>query len=171
MTAPSRGVIQRKVCLVGVPAVGKTSLARRFVEGVFSDDYLTTIGVKIDRREVDLDGRSVRLVVWDIAGDDVYTPLDLTYLRGAAGLLLVADGTRPPTLDRALELHRAAAAAHGDLPAVLALNKADLAGEWALDPGRVSALGQSRTVLETSARTGAGVEAAFETLARRAVGR
>lgn len=159
-------VVQKKVCLVGVPAVGKTSLVRRFVEGVFSEDYLTTIGVKIDRREVTVAGQTVRLVVWDIAGDDAYSPLDLGYLRGASGLLLVADGTRPDTLDRALELRDAAETQHGPLPTVVALNKSDLTAEWALDDARVDALRELATVFQTSARTGAYVEDAFDALAR-----
>ena len=160
-------MIQKKVCLVGVPAVGKTSLARRFVSGLFSDDYLTTIGVKVDRREVDIDGTTVRLVVWDIAGDDAYSPLNMGYLRGTSGLLLVADGTRSATLDRALELRDAAEAEHGPLPTVIALNKADLTAEWALDASRVGTLRQLATVFETSAKTGAGVESAFDALARQ----
>lgn len=167
-------MIQKKICLIGVPAVGKTSLVRQFVEGLFSDDYLTTIGVKVDRRSVEVDGEAVRLIVWDIAGDDVYSPLDMGYLRGASGLLLVADGTRPATLDRVLELRDAAEAKHGPMPAVIALNKADLEADWALEADRVAALddpqvGSSHpsTVFRTSAKTGANVEAAFDALARR----
>ena len=159
-------MIQKKICLVGVPAVGKTSLARRFVEGLFSEAYLTTIGVTISRREVEVEGRAVRLVVWDIAGDDAYAPLDLGYLRGASGVLLVADGTRPATLDRALELRSAAEAEHGPLAAVLALNKADLVGDWALPPDRLGALRGDLAVFETSAKRGDGVAAAFDALAR-----
>jgi len=159
-------MIQKKICLIGVPAVGKTSLVRRFVQGLFSEDYLTTIGVKIDRREVEVDGTAVRLVVWDIAGDDAYSPLDLTYLRGAAGLLLVADGTRPATLDRAIELREAAEAAYGPMPVVIALNKADLESDWALDNNRLETVVELATTLKTSAKTGANVEAAFDALAR-----
>lgn len=160
-------MIQRKICLIGVPAVGKTSLVRQFVEGVFSEDYLTTIGVKIDRRDVEVDGQAIRLVVWDIAGDDAYSPLDLGYLRGAAGLLLVADGTRPRTLDRALELRESAEAAHGPMPMVLALNKADLTEDWTLDAERVDELATHETVVRTSAKTGEGVAMAFDALAQK----
>lgn len=160
-------MIQKKICLIGVPAVGKTSLVRRFVQGLFSENYLTTIGVKVDRREVEVDGKAVRLIVWDIAGDDAYSPLDLGYLRGAAGLLLVADGTRPATLDRALELRNAAEDTHGPVPVVIALNKADLTPDWALEADRVDAVNELATVFETSAKTGANVEAAFDALARK----
>lgn len=159
-------MIQKKICLIGVPAVGKTSLVRRFVEGLFSDQYLTTIGVKIDRREVKVGGQAVRLVVWDIAGDDAYSPLNLGYLRGAAGILLVADGTRPTTLERALELREAIEAKHGTMSVVVALNKADLETEWALDASHMGTLHELVTI-RTSAKTGLGVEDAFDALARQ----
>ena len=161
-------MIQKKVCLVGAPAVGKTSLVRRFVEGQFADEYLTTIGVSISRKVVALDGASVSLVVWDINGDDAFAPIRASYLRGAAAVLLVADGTRPATLDRALALQADLEAAHGPIPTVLALNKADL--EWSLDPAALDALrADRRAVHETSAKSGAAVEAAFLDLAALAM--
>ena len=90
---------ERKVCLLGAAGVGKTSLVRRYVEGIFSDAYLSTIGVKIDRRAVTLGVDTVNLMVWDIEGETDHRSLRMRYLRGAAGYLLVADGTRPETLD------------------------------------------------------------------------
>jgi small GTP-binding protein len=159
-------MIQKKVCLVGVPAVGKTSLVRRYVQGVFSSDYLTTIGVKIDRTEVEVDGRAVTLIVWDVNGDDTFTPLRTSYIRGASGLLLVADGTRPATLDRAIDLHTTLQATLGPLPAVVALNKRDLDTDWALPASRIDRLrADGYTVVETSARRDEGVADAFHALA------
>lgn len=157
-------MIQKKICLVGAPAVGKTSLVRRFVEGQFSDEYLTTIGVSISRRVVEADP-PVSLVLWDINGDDAFSPIRAGYLRGAAGLLLVADGTRPATLDRALALHEDLG---GETPAVLALNKRDL--DWNVEPDAIEALRAAGwTLFETSAKSGDAVEAAFEALAAQAV--
>lgn len=161
-------MIQRKVCLIGVPAVGKTSLARRFVDGTFSEDYLTTIGVHISRRVVE-DGpdgaplaEPVTLVVWDLNGDDDFAPLQTSYVRGAAGALLVADGTRPETLARALALHRRLEAETGALPAVVCVNKRDLTG-WSLDAAPPELDGYR--VVATSAADGRGVAEAFAHLA------
>jgi len=97
-------MIQKKVCMVGTSGVGKTSLVAKFVHSMFSDKYLTTVGVKIDKKTVAVDGNEVMLMIWDLAGDDDYQRLQTSYLRGTSGYLLVADGTRQITLDQAIEI-------------------------------------------------------------------
>ena len=79
--------------MLGGFSVGKTSLIKRFVESVFSEKYLTTVGVKIDKKTVDVQGRSVNLILWDIAGEDDTATIRMSYLRGCSGYLRVADGT------------------------------------------------------------------------------
>ena len=158
---------ERKVCLLGAAGVGKTSLVRRYVEGIFSDAYLSTIGVKIDRRAVTLGVDTVNLMVWDIEGETDHRSLRMRYLRNAAGYLLVADGTRPETLDTAQALQALVADRLPTLPFALLLNKHDLSDRWALPAGRVAELAGRWSVLTTSARTGASVGAAFDGLARR----
>jgi small GTP-binding protein len=86
-------MIQKKVCMVGTSGVGKASPVAKF-----SDKYLTTVGVKIDKKTVTVDGNEVMLMIWDLAGDDDYQRLQTSYLRGTSGYLLVADGTRQVTL-------------------------------------------------------------------------
>jgi small GTP-binding protein len=159
-------MLQKKVCMLGAFAVGKTSLVRRFVESIFSDAYQTTIGVKIDKKVVRIGERDVTLVLWDLYGEDDFRTLRMSYLRGASGYLLVADGTRPSTLDNALEIRERAEKLFGPVPFVLALNKCDLEGKWELKPGRDEELtGRGWKVIRSSAKTGAGVEEAFASLA------
>jgi small GTP-binding protein len=154
--------------MLGGFSVGKTSLVKRFVESVFSESYLTTVGVKIDKRTVELAGRLVNLILWDLAGEDDISSLRMSYLRGAAGYVLVADGTRPSTLQVALSLRQRVEADFGALPFVLLLNKNDLREEWAIRDQAVEDLRQNGWwVRSTSARTGEGVEDAFGTLAER----
>lgn len=95
---------QKKVCMLGAFSVGKTSLVKRFVQSIFSETYLTTVGVKIDKKNVVLSDRIVTLILWDLAGEDDIASLRMSYLRGSAGYVLVADGTRPSTLEIALSL-------------------------------------------------------------------
>jgi len=63
-------VIQKKICMLGSFSVGKTSLVSRFVSTVFSDKYLTTVGVKIDKKALTVGGEDVTLMLWDIYGED-----------------------------------------------------------------------------------------------------
>lgn len=160
-------MLQNKICMLGGFGVGKTSLVSRFVSSIFSDTYLTTVGVKIDKKKVTLDSGEMTLMLWDIYGqDDLQTVRD-SYLRGATGYLLVADGTRYSTLDTAVALQKRAESVIGRVPFLLLLNKSDLDREWQVDEETlVNLVDQGWRVLKTSAKTGAGVEEAFSTLAQ-----
>src|SRR6478672_13898619 len=127
MTQP---MVQKKVCMLGGFSVGKTSLVKRFVESVFSESYLTTVGVKIDKKTVDLSDLTVNLILWDVAGEDDISSLRMSYLRGSSGYVLVADGTRPSTLEVAVSLRERVEADCGPLPFVLLVNKNDLQEQW-----------------------------------------
>jgi len=160
-------MIQKKVCMVGTSGVGKTSLVAKFVHSIFSDKYLTTVGVKIDKKTVAVDGNEVMLMIWDLAGDDDYQRLQTSYLRGTSGYLLVADGTRQITLDQAIEIQGRVTEATGPVPFLLALNKADLASQWEINDSRIADLDSRRwKFFRTSAKDGVGVEEAFVELGR-----
>ena len=160
--------LQKKICMLGAFSVGKTSLVKRFIESVFSEAYLTTVGVKIDKKIVPLPNRTVNLILWDLAGEDDISSLRMSYLRGAAGYVLVADGTRPATLQIAPSLRQRVEAEFGALPFVLLLNKNDLQEKWEIGDEEVEGLRQSGWwVRPTSARSGEGVDEAFGTLAER----
>jgi len=159
-------VIQKKVCMVGYYATGKTSLVRQFVHSKFSDKYLSTVGVKVDRKEVAVSGNPVNLLLWDLEGRDGAQDLQTSYLRGASGIIYVVDGTRRETYTQVHELRDSVRSAVGEVPAVVALNKADLTDQWALTDGdREELAGLPWHVFTTSAKTGDGVEAAFLWLA------
>jgi small GTP-binding protein len=158
--------MQKKICLLGGFGVGKTSLVSRYVHSIFSDTYLTTVGVKIEKKSVHARGTDVDLVIWDIYGQDDFQKVRMSYLRGAAGYLLVADGTRRSTLDTALALHDSAQSVVPRVPFILLVNKADLADEWEIGDDLLDILVQRGwRVLKTSAKTGAEVDDAFVSLA------
>jgi hypothetical protein len=159
-------MISKKVCMLGGFAVGKTSLVGRFVRSIFSEKYLTTVGVKIDKKTVAVPGNDVDLVLWDIYGEDDFQKMRASYLRGASGYLLVVDGTRRATLDTARDLHRLAVDTVGPVPFLVLVNKADLVDQWELDHDALTAMSRDGWVaVQTSAKTGEGVEEAFTRLA------
>ncbi len=161
-------MIQKKICMLGSFAVGKTSLVASYVHSVFSEKYLTTIGVKIDRKEVTIDDQAVTLMLWDIHGEDEFQKVRPSYLRGTSGYFLVVDGTRPETLETAMRLHELAQSSVGDRPFVLLLNKFDLKDEWSMKTEEIDALiEQGWDVRNTSAKSGDNVQQSFEDLARQ----
>lgn len=164
-------MLQKKICLLGTSGVGKTSLIARFVDNSFSDRYLTSVGVAIKKKTVQVDGTEVVLTIWDLAGDDKFQRLESSYLRGTSGCLLVADGTRGVTLDDLLELRSRHADILAHVPSILLLlNKADLEPQWEIDPARMDALAASGfTIIKTSAKEGTGVQEAFLQLTQRMV--
>lgn len=159
-------MVQKKICMVGVFATGKTCLVQRFVHSIFSPRYLSTVGVKIDRKEVSVHGEPVTLLLWDLEGRDGNHDVNPSYVRGAHGLIFVVDGTRRETFEQAFEIRDAITSQVGEIPCVFAFNKSDLVDEWKLtvaDEESVNTRGLHG--VRTSAKAGTGVEEAFQWLA------
>lgn len=161
-----------KICIVGDFAVGKTSVCERFVNNEFSEKYLTTVGVKIDTKEIHLATRNVdiKLVLWDVAGSDRFGDKEFAYLRGAAGYLYVADGTRSLTLSTAASLKTDIDKRFDGKPSVLLVNKCDLVDSWEVS-NELLDIQRNRfaEVFETSAKVGTAVEDALTRLAELVV--
>jgi small GTP-binding protein len=160
-------MMQKKICMLGAFAVGKTSLVSRFVRSLFADRYLTTVGVKVDKKIVTIERDEITLMLWDLYGQDDFQSVRASYLRGASGYLLVADGTRHQTVEVARSLQKTAQGVLGTVPFVFVLNKSDLEAEWQVDERALLRIAeQGCPIIRTSAKTGAGVEDAFLRLAR-----
>lgn len=161
-------MIQKKICMLGSFAVGKTSLVRRYVENMFSDKYLTTIGVKIDKKVIELQGQDVTLMIWDIAGENGYHQLQASYLRGMSGYLLVVDKTRMNSLEAVISIQKRVKEAFIDTPNIMLINKTDLVGQWDIKDSAIEDLERNgHDILMTSAKTGENVEQAFSRLSSK----
>ncbi len=159
-------MIKKKICMLGAFAVGKTSLVRQYVHSIFSEKYQTTVGVKIDKKTLDVDGGPVDLILWDIHGEDAFQTVRTSYLRGASGILIVVDGTRRATLDTAFDLRQRARDNLGAVPIIFVFNKSDLSAEWEIEAAAIDRVTQEGiTVIKTSAKTGDGVPETFEKMA------
>lgn len=167
--------LSKKVCLLGDFAVGKTSLVRRFVHNRFEDKYLSTIGVKVsskrfvmgkDNHQVDL-----TLMIWDLAGGEEFNHMRASYLRGAAGALLVCDMTRAETLHRLQTYVDDLAQIHQQTPLVIAANKIDLTEQFQLTEEQVADVAHNidAPYFLTSAKRGDEVDTAFRLLGQMIV--
>ena len=164
-------LLLKKVCMIGSFAVGKTSLVRRFVEGYFSDDYQTNIGVKLSNKQVRVGDHEIKMTLWDIYGEDDFQKMRWSYVQGSAGYLLVADGTRAATLHKAEELEARLRGEVGVIPFVFLINKSDRKEEWELEAEFEQGLiARGWDVLHTSAKSGEGVEEAFAKLTEKMLG-
>jgi small GTP-binding protein len=156
-----------KVCMVGEFSVGKTSLVSQFVNSIFSETYLTTVGVKIDKKSVSVGNITSDLIIWDIAGGSDSRGMLDTYIRGAHGFLYVIDGTRPSTLDLVEQVISERSA---PTPAIVVINKVDLKESWKLSDADLKRIHSwNIPTLETSAKLGSNVEESFTELTRKMV--
>lgn len=159
-------MVNKKVCMLGSFAVGKTALVQQYVHSIFSDRYLSTVGVKISKKQLMLGGQEITMVLWDLEGKDDYVDVNISYLRGAMGFLSVVDGCRKETFETALALRTLAMDLIGPAPNILLINKADLESRWEVGEEDIDAVVRSGVkVLKTSAKTGLGVDEAFTFLA------
>lgn len=160
-------IIQKKVCMLGAFSVGKTSLISQYVNSIFSEKYTTTIGVKIDKKQLEIDDTFLSMVLWDVYGEDNHQRVMPSYLRGLAGYILVADPTRASTFSSLVSLNEMVEETIGEMPFVLALNKCDIKDEWVDSTDELDVLKpKAAGVFETSAKTDTGVNELFTCLGR-----
>lgn len=156
-------MISRKVILTGSFGVGKTSLFRRFISGTFSEKYITTIGVKVDKKVVEVNGEEVSILLWDIAGEVSQDKVPKSFFLGASAIIYVFDVTRPSTY---LNIEKDLNILDRILPdAILKVvgNKEDL-----VDTSKLKEVKQAISVnvdVMTSAKTGNNVDRLFYNLA------
>ena len=167
--------LKAKVCMAGEPAVGKTSLIRRFVVGDYDDRYIVTLGTKVTKGTVRVRGPAtneetpVDLILWDVMGTpSIRELLKEAYYRGAKGILAVFDLSRPATLGALDGWANSIRLVAGPIPIHVVGNKADL-----VEPRKVSEPDLARFCEArgwpwsyASAKTGDGVVAAFEAISR-----
>ncbi len=145
--------------------MGKTSLVKHFVHSIFSEKYHITIGVKIDKKTITVDGQKILLLLWDIAGEEEKFSIPPSYLKGSDGYLLVVDVTRESTLEQAVDIQKRARETVGDVPFVVALNKSDLADERQINKDHTENFNINNwSIIESSAKLGTGVEEMFKML-------
>ena len=161
-------MLMKKVCMLGAYGVGKRSLTSRFEPPFSAGNYAQTISVRICKKTFEVEGRSFTMAVWDITDQDRFAVAS-TLLRGMSGYLLVADGTRPETIERVRDIFELiwALESFRKIPFLLLLNKCDLTAEWKIEDSFLRIFANKGWPVEVvSARENKGVEQAFLRLAR-----
>jgi small GTP-binding protein len=156
-------MLAKKVLLVGRFGVGKTSLIRRFVENEFSEDYISTIGVRVSAKTVQVDGKEVKLMIWDVAGTKDDEKVPKAYFLGAASAMYVFDLSIEDTYHNLAQQLESVRELSGLSKITVVGNKKDLLSEEKLD--RVRATINHPVDLFTSAKENEQVEEAFKVLA------
>ncbi len=165
--------LTKKICLLGDPSVGKTSLIRRFVTDEFDDKYLSTIGTKVSKKQmlvqVPAKQLSVKLtlMIWDVAGQQEYRMFHKMYLKGVEGAFSVCDITTRSTFDTMRKNVNLIHSEAGDIPIVFIMNKSDLTEQAQVRPDEINETEHLRKIptFQTSAKSGLNVEKAFQTIA------
>ncbi|KAL9647706.1 hypothetical protein ABK040_015195 [Willaertia magna] len=161
-----------KILLLGDAGVGKTSLAIKWVDGSFQENYIATIGVDFKKKDITVDNQHIKLQIWDTAGQERYNTIQATYYRGCAGVVVAYDITDADSFQNVkkwidnIEKHTSP---NDDITVLLVGNKADLEEERMVKLEDANNYCKNTTCLidkcfEVSAKSGKNVNDAFVTL-------
>ena len=160
-----------KICLLGVPGVGKTSIARRAALNTFSGDYLSTIGIDIYDKVIELNNESLKVVMWDVQGHEKWSPVLPSYVKNSDGIIYIAEHGTFATVEGALDLHHLLVQHLGENLCTninFVLNKDDIMTNPKVIEN-VQALSQSHgwNYFSTSAKEGNGINEVILNLCQR----
>ncbi len=162
-----------KICLFGAGGVGKTTLATRYLTGMFDDTIKMTMGAVIHVKTMEMEGHNIYLQIWDFGGEDLYSALLPAYSIGAFGGIFMYDICRLVSLYKCEEWIKAfrtgLAEDAKNVPSIIVGGKADLKHQRIISPEEAKKYAIKYNfdeLMECSAKTGYNVENIFETLVR-----
>jgi len=158
-----------KICFLGDPAVGKTSIIIRHTENRFEESYKLTIGTDISAKLMQVEDKNIYLIIWDIGGQERYQILRESYLQGSFGAIIVFSVTDRDSFNHTNDWLNEYRRTCGNLPALLVANKIDLVDERIISPEEIKKKSEELGIeyIETSAKTGENIDKIFENIVQQ----
>jgi Ras-related protein Rab-23 len=163
-----------KIVVIGDGAVGKTSLIKKYTKGTFEKDYVKTIGAQFSKFNKEINGDMIRLIFWDIAGQDDFNFLHHLFYKEAKAAIIVysleENELGKSSFTHIKNWHEVVVKNCGNIPIILFANKVDLVDENSLIPTKIQKLVNEHNFLNfffTSAKTGQSVVEAFNAIIER----
>jgi len=160
-----------KITVIGDGSVGKTSLIKKFTQGSFEKDYVKTIGAQFSIYNKEIDNDQIRLIFWDIAGQDDFNFLRPSFYRESSAAIIIfsleENNLGNLSFEHITKWHGDIKKFCGEIPVIIFANKVDLVEEDSLDETKIQKIVKDRNFLEyyiTSAKTGQGVIEAFNSI-------
>jgi len=159
-----------KILLIGDAAVGKSSLMMRYVDNIYSENYMSTIGVDFKIRTLELDNQTLKLQIWDTAGQERFRTITCSYYRGAHGIILAYDVTDRSSFQNVRHwLQEIGRYAKPGVKVLLVGTKCDLVEKKVVSHEEAKELAEdlgNLPFLETSSKNLVNVDEAFQAMAR-----
>ncbi|CAK74708.1 unnamed protein product (macronuclear) [Paramecium tetraurelia] len=159
-----------KYIIVGDTSVGKSCILLNYTEKKFNEDHETTIGVEFGSQLLKMNDRTIKIQIWDTAGQESFRSITRSYYKGSIGVVLVFDLTKKDTYYNVMKWHNEILdCTHEFVEISLVGNKLDLESERQVSSKEALEYAQSNKMnyLETSAKTGQNVDKVFEDIAQR----
>lgn len=158
-------ILTFKILTLGESSVGKTCILRRYVEGQFFKNQISTIGIDFKSKNLKINNHEIRLKIWDTAGEERFRNITSQYYKGAEGIILVFDLTKKESFDKINDwIKQIKLNTQSDEIAIVLLgNKKDLVDMRVIsfEEGKERAEAFGIKFFETSALDGSGIEDAF----------
>ena len=162
-----------KIVLVGDTSVGKSCILVRFSDDVFSDNYITTIGVDFRFKTMVVDNKVAKIQIWDTAGQERYRSITTTYYRGASAIIICCDVTCHDSFNNLNNwIDEITKYTDADISKLVLVNKCDLANEERqIEKKEIEEFENKNNikVMEVSAKTGEGIDGAFRYLVEKLI--
>lgn len=159
-----------KIIIIGEQAVGKSSIIMRYVDQDFDLNMIGTAGVDFRKKLINIDGNEIKLMIFDTAGQQRFRSITKNFYRECKGVILVYDVSDATSFSNLKDwLSSIKQHANEGVEILLVGNKIDLPRQVQTDEGKQFSKESNVPLVETSAKTGQGVEKSFETIIRNII--